>query len=97
MDKKLRASSIRVIEFLNQVLEVNSFYNWSFVVDKLANEFDWSPKTCSNRIHELIQAGYLERTGTFEKPNPRKIGGQDLRKIRTISQLIPQNQSEIRN
>lgn len=91
MDKKLRASSIKVLEFLTVELSVNEFYSWGFVVEMLVAEFGWSPKTCSNRIHELIESGFLKRVGTFEKPTPRKRGGNDLRKIKIISQLTPQN------
>jgi len=91
LDKKLRASSIKVLEYLVTKLSIKQFYDWGAVVEMLVAEFNWSPKTCSNRIHELIETGHLERVGIFEKPTPRRKGGHDLRKIRIISQQAPRN------
>lgn len=90
MDKKIRPSSVKALGFLTQELTTTQYYNWGLVVEILENEFNWTPKTCSNRIHELIEFGYLERIGTFEKPTPRRKGGHDLRKIKIISQINPQ-------
>lgn len=94
MDKKLRSSSINVLEFLIREISTVEYYEWGFVVELLAKELNWSPKTCSNRIHELIESGQMQRVGTFEKPTPHRKGGQDLRKIKIISQASPQNQSD---
>ena len=95
MAKKLRTSSIRVLEFLTREISTVEFFEWGFVVELLEKEFKWSPKTCSNRIHELIESDLIERVGTFEKPTPRRKGGHDLRKVKIISQLSPQNQSDL--
>jgi hypothetical protein len=95
MAKKLRTSSIKVLEFLTKEISIAEYYEWGFVVELLVKEFKWSPKTCSNRIHELIELGLMERVGTFEKPTPRRKGGHDLRKVKIISQLSPQNQSDL--
>jgi hypothetical protein len=95
MDKKLRTSSINVLEFLTREISTVEYYEWGFVVELLVKEFNWSPKTCSNRIHELIESGLMERIGNFEKPTPRRKGGQDLRKVKIISQSRPQNQSDL--
>jgi hypothetical protein len=95
MDKKLRTSSINVLEFLTREISTVEYFEWGFVVELLVKEFNWSPKTCSNRIHELIESGLMERIGTFEKPTPRRKGGQDLRKVKIISPSSPQNQSDL--
>ena len=91
MDKKLRASSVKVHEFLIIELSTTQFYEWGVVVEMLAAEFGWSPKTCSNRIHELIETGYLVRVGSFERPTPRRKGGHDLRKIKIVSKVAPES------
>jgi hypothetical protein len=95
MAKKLRTSSINVLKFLTREISTVEYYEWGFIVELLVKEFNWSPKTCSNRIHELIESGLMERIGTFEKPTPRRKGGQDLRKVKIISQSSPQNQSDL--
>lgn len=92
MDKKIRSSSVKALEFLHQELTTNHFYGWGVVVELLVDEFNWTPKTCSNRIHELIESGFLERVGSFEKPTPRRKGGHDLRKLKLISPLPGQKQ-----
>jgi len=91
VDKKLRASSIKVLEFLLIELSVDQLYEWGVVVEILVTEFNWSPKTCSNRIHELIETGYLVRVGSFERPTPRRKGGHDLRKIKIASKVTPES------
>jgi hypothetical protein len=90
VDKKLRASSIKVIEFLVIELSTDQFYEWGVVVEILVAEFGWSPKTCSNRIHELVESGLMRRIGSFEKPTPRRKGGHDLRKIKIVSKVTPE-------
>ena len=87
MDKKIRPRSVKALEFLTQELTSTQYYNWGLIVDLLVTEFNWTPKTCSNRIHELIELGYLERVGKFEKPTPRRKGGHDLRQVKIISQI----------
>jgi hypothetical protein len=89
MEKKLRASSVKVLEFLSIELTFDKYHEWGFIVELLEKEFNWSPKTCSNRIHELVESGQLERIGTFEKPTPRRRGGHDLRKIKIVSKATP--------
>jgi len=91
VDKKLRASSIKVLEFLLIELSTDQLYEWGVVVEILVTEFNWSPKTCSNRIHELIETGYLVRVGSFERPTPRRKGGHDLRKIKIVSKVTPES------
>ena len=92
MDKKIRPSSVKALEYLTQELTSTQYYNWGLVVDLLIKEFNWTPKTCSNRIHELVEFGYLERIGTFEKPTPRRKGGHDLRKLKMITPITGQKQ-----
>ena len=90
MEKKLRSSSVKALEFLRGKLSTDDYYDWGFVVELLEKEFKWTPKTSSNRIHELIEFGFIQRVGTFEKPTPRRKGGKDLRKVKIISQTTPQ-------
>ncbi len=90
MEKKLRASSVKVLEFLSIELTFDKYYEWGFIVELLEKEFNWSPKTCSNRIHELVESGLLKRIGTFEKPTPRRRGGHDLRKVKIVSKATPE-------
>jgi predicted HTH transcriptional regulator len=82
MGRQLRKKSQEALDFLEQSQDLNNFISWSVATEMLANQFGWTAKTASNRIHELIEVGALERVGNFERPTPREPNGVDNRKIR---------------
>ena len=82
MNEKIRKKAFDALSFLEQVADLDEFISWSIATELLVTEFGWSSKTASNRIHELIGLGLLERTGNFERPTPREPAGIDNRKIR---------------
>jgi hypothetical protein len=86
MNEKMRKRTQDALEFLEQAVDLDNFISWSKATELLAQEFGWSAKTASNRIHELIGLGALERSGNFERPTPHAPGGIDNRKIRRAKQ-----------
>jgi hypothetical protein len=82
MNKKVRQKSLVALEYLKKEIGLQDFYSWTSAVNLLVKHFGWQEKTSSNRIHELVEAGYLERRGNFERPTPREPKGVDKRKIR---------------
>lgn len=82
MNENMRKKASDALSFLEQVADLDDFISWSIATELLVKEFGWSAKTASNRIHELIGLGLLERSGNFERPTPREPAGIDHRKIR---------------
>ena len=80
--KSTRHATVKVFNLIKNNPDLQEFISWTKVVDLLITEFGWSPKTCSNRLHELIELGLLERRGDFQRPNRAVKSGIDKREIR---------------
>lgn len=82
--KSTRNATVKVFNLIKSKPEMQEFISWTKVVDWLIAEFGWSPKTCSNRLHELIELGLLERRGDFQRPNRAIKTGVDKREIKLV-------------
>ena len=48
-------------------LSAKTDLTWTEAAELLVEEFSWTFKTASNRIHELVALGILEVTGEYRK------------------------------
>jgi hypothetical protein len=62
-----RASHRQILNCLRSIQNTDGQLSWDAAVKELMLSFSWSAKTSSNRLHEMIDLGLIQREGEYKK------------------------------